>query len=626
MDKEVEIYFDLETTALGPKNSPGAEYRINRVLMAGWSINSSTVVTNTIDELLYVIYQHQQSGADVVLVAHNLMFDLKYLLRHNKTVGYGIDWTKIRYRCTMVEEYRRSGHRNKYPSLEFVAKLHNIPFKKGLDLGAIIASGKCVSTIPKDDLRAYLIEDIEVLLLIPEYPVNQQYLLALASMELNGLPIDIDETEKLGTMLVSQMNFNQGVLEGMLEGILEWSDGTPIKPNDLNVTAPRTISYVLTGFPEHGIGAAKDKKVIQFISGADPIMSDLDIPVVWGKQKPNPNLGFPINASIIEQLRNKYSVVDHYAKYKEANKLLNTYIKPFLAEANKTGGFVHPSMNTTSTATGRLSSSGPNGQNMPPRIRNLVVSKVGRLYDIDFSQLEMVGAATLSGDVQMRADLRAGFDLHYLSGKKVFGWKSEADMTKDTRRIVKGVNFGLLYGGGPKGITENTGADIRIVKKLIDSFYSRYPKVEEWQEDVLESVKKGAWAEGVDDKGVSYRASTYTLPDHYGGRKFYFEESLSPAWMKDKYSFKPTETKNYPIQGFAGGDIVMTALAILYDLIEPLGAVFRMTVHDSILIDWFEGKEGELERYMEEVCKIVREIYKIQVPLNFEIQEATYWL
>jgi hypothetical protein len=625
MDKEVEIYFDLETTALGPNNSPGAEYRVNRVLMAGWCIGRK-VVTDEIDELLWTIHRYQGTGVDLVLVAHNLMFDLKYLLRYNKTLGYDIDWAKIRYRCTMVEQYRMSGHKNKYPSLEFVAKVHGLPFKKGLDLGAIIASGRCVSTVPDCDLRAYLIEDVRILPLIPEYPVNQQYLLALASMELNGLPIDIDETEKVGTRLVGTMNYNHGVLEGILEGILEWSDGTPVTPNQLNVTAPRTISYVLTGFPEHGIGAVKDKKVIQFISGANPIMSDLEIPQVWGNTKPNPNLGYPINASIIEKLRTKYKIVDHYAKYKDANKLLNTYIKPFLAEANKTGGFIHPSLNTTSTATGRLSSSSPNGQNMPPSMRNLVVSKVGRLYDIDFSQLEMVCAATLSGDAQMRTDLRNGFDLHYLSGKEVFGWKSESDMTKETRRIVKGVNFGLLYGGGAKGISENTGADIKVVKELITSFYQRYPQVQKWQEEVLETVKDDAWTEGVDDKGVSYRASTYDIPDQYGGRTFYFQESLSPAWMKDKYSFKPTETKNYPIQGFAGGDIVMTALAILYDLIEPLGAVFRMTVHDSILIDWFEGKEGELERYMDEVCKIVREIYNIQVPLNFEIQEATYWL
>ena len=626
MSEEVTVYFDLETTALGPDNNPGAEYRFNRVVLAGWSTGIA-IACEGITDFLAFIYGLQERGVDTTLVAHNLMFDLKYLLRDAETLGYDIDWTKIRYRCTMVEEYRNSGHMNKFISLEKLADKYHIPFKKGLDLGAIIASGTCVSSIPRDDLKEYLEEDVRVLTLIPASKCywDMQYLLALAHMELNGLPIDMDDAYNMGKSLRHNMDRAYKDLTTWIEERLEWSDGTPLAPNDVNVTAPRTLSYYFTGHPTHGIGAVKDKRTIVFKDGYGPRLTDSDIDTMWPNVEPNPNLGYPMTAKILDQLAQHNKVAAAYQQYKGQNKLVNTYIKPFLHQANITGGTVHPRLNPAATSTGRLSSSSPNGQNIPPVIRNLVRSQLGTLYDIDFSQLEMVGAATLSGDVQMRTDLRNGMDIHYQTGKEVMGWKNESDMTKESRRIVKGVNFGLLYGGGAKGIAENTGADQRTVKKLIKAFYDRYPQVEKWQENVLELVKDDAWQYGVDAMGHSMKASVYQQPDKYGGRKFYFEESRSPAWMKDKYSFKPTETKNYPIQGFAGGDIVMTALSILYDLIAPLGAKFRMTVHDSILIDWVDGKEEELTLYMKEVCKIVKKIYCIVVPLNFEIVAKSYW-
>ena len=623
---EVVMYIDLETTAKGPDNNPGAEYPDNEVVLAGVSVYSSTVrVDAGCQHILNLISRRQQQGYTVRLVAHNLIFDLKWLLRMNKLYKWAIDWDKIVYRCTMVEHYRRTGHRDKYFSLEKLAEYHEVPFKKGLDLGALIRSGVCVSDIDKEELTSYLMADVNVLAKIPDGDYDMQYLLALAEMELNGLPVNTKSATELYNQLVKAGDAAYKEVTTTILDAIEHEDGTPVKASDINVVTPRSMSYYLTGVPEHGLGGKNSKNPIKFKAGHGPVYSPHNVEYIWDGVEPNPNLGYPINAGILSKLKS-LDVVKAYKEYKDCNKIINTYIKPFMAEVAVTGSTVHPSLNPAHTNTGRLSSSGPNGQNIPPEVRALVYSTEGRLYDIDFSQLEMVGAATLSDDWQMRKDLCDGMDIHFESGQPVMGWKTPADMTKETRRIVKGVNFGLLYGGGKKGIAENTGADPKIVGELIESFYNRYPMVKAWQTTVYNSVKEGAYNVGVDDKGVSFKGDIWALPAVHGGRRFYFQESLSPTWMKDKYSFKPTETKNYPIQGFAGGDIVMTALAILHHLIAPLGAKFRMTVHDSILIDWQENKEEELEAYMEHVCKVVRDVYNISVPLNFEIQSEIYWV
>lgn len=630
MSNKVKFYVDLETTAKGPKHNPGAEYPDNEIVLCGFqqvsSYTTGYVVTDeSCKSLLMAIEKAQRKEFSVKLVAHNLIFDLKWLLRMNKLYKFDIDWDTIEYRCTMVEHYRRTGHREKYISLENLAKEYKIPFKKGLNLGSIIKHGGCVSRVPRKELIEYLKGDVTVLSQIPDMDFDMQYLLALANMELNGLPVNTKKATELYRKLNKKAHDAKEYVESVITFAVQYADGTPVTTGDINCLAPRAISYYLTGYPKHGLNPKKSKNPIVFKSGHAPIYTETSIESVWGKTEPNPNLGYPINASVLDKL-SAVTLVKNYKVYKDSNKIINTYIKPFVAEAKVTGGTVHPSLNPAHTNTGRLSSSGPNGQNVPPEVRALIHSTEGRLYDIDFSQLEMVGAATLSGDPIMQGDLRNGMDIHYQSGRPVMGWKSPADMTKESRRVVKGVNFGLLYGGGKKGIAENTGANINVVGDLIESFYTRYPGVKAWQDDVLEEIKASSFTEGVDDKGVSFKGGYYVLPKAHGGRRFYFQETLSPVWMPDKYSFKPTEGKNYPIQGFAGGDIVMTALAILHHLIAPLGAKFRMTVHDSILIDWVEGKEEELEQYMKQVCQIVRGVYNIPVPLNFEIQSETYWV
>lgn len=635
MEEVTYVYFDLETTARGPDNSPDAHHKNNEVVVVGYTHDNLPVIDSTINEFCSSLEILRKRGKPVVLVAHNLKFDLKYLLRDRSD----IPWHLYRYVCTMTMEYRLSGHDVKFVSLEELAARYHIPFTKGLDLGALIAQGLDIKDdIDREDLIDYLKADVEVLRDIHDKQIddgmcvetiNLDYILPLAAMELNGLPVD---STKIAAAIKAENTIHKvqsGVLETIMLDNLVWSNGDPLTASDIKILAPRSLSYLLTGYPKHGLGAVKDKKHIVFHKNRGPLLEYLQIRKVWGTTTPSSTLGYPINASVLDTLCSVSIPAAAYKAAKDANKVLNTYLFPFASESLQTGGTIHPKLNTCATNTGRLSSSSPNGQNIPPKVRELIVNTEGMLYDIDFSQLEMIGAATLSGDKQMISDINHDVDIHYETGKTVMGWTSPSDMSKDSRRVVKAVNFGLLYGGGAAGISESSGVDKKIVKALIDSFYARYPGVATWQEEVYNDVVGASFVAG-HKNGESYKRALYRVHEKHGGRVFSFTESESPPYMVKKtgrkFSFKPTETKNYPIQGFAGGDIVMGCLSVLYDVLAGTSAKMRMTVHDSILIDWKEGKETDLEFIMTKVCDVVSKDLGIPVPLKFEIQSNKYWV
>ena len=311
--------------------------------------------------------------------------------------------------------------------------------------------------------------------------------------------------------------------------------------------------------------------------------------------------------------------------YRKANKLLSTYVGPFLHTA-QIQGTIHPKLNTTVTGTGRLSSSKPNGQNIPPEGRNLCVPKLSKhkMVEIDFSQLEMVAVACVSGSKTMIQALNDGKDLHYLVGKKVMGWTDESDMTKEDRKLVKNVAFGVLYGGKATGLAHQTGVDKKIIQKLIDSFYTTYPEVAAWQTKVFTEVVDNLEAYDV-QKGEQRYASMYTDP--FSGRRFHFIEQESPQWLRRKtgrrHSFSPQQTSNYPIQGFAGGDIVMGVLTHLWrDMVDTR---FVMTVHDSILIEADAQRISELGKRMKKACNIVEKQFNLPVPLSYSIETGDSW-
>jgi DNA polymerase I-like protein with 3'-5' exonuclease and polymerase domains len=498
-------------------------------------------------------------------------------------------------------------------SLEDVATKYAIPFTKSLHLGKLLASGIKMEDIPKDDLTAYLIDDVKVLDKIYGNQIRicgdsyyMDYILPLAEMELNGLTLDVPKAQALMTKLVVDVDTEEETIISHMLQCCEWQDGsaltredfTPeegIKSKCIKPMANRTLSFLLTGNPAE----------IKITNKAT-------------------HLGYPIGESILGELTDWISKVA--LRHRTANKLLGTYISPFLHSAS-VQGTVHPTLNTAVTGTGRLSSSAPNGQNIPGIARELFLPNAvlpnASMVEIDFKQLEILAVACVSGDKVLIQDLLDGVDVHYQSGKSVFGWKTEADMTEKDRKVVKGVNFGLLYGGKAGGLAKQTGVSKKIVQKLIDSFYKRYPRVAAWQTEVFTEVcdKLQVWT--ILDGEQAYE-SKYTDP--FSGRTWLFREKRSPPWLRAKtgrkFSFSPMQTSNYPIQGFAGGDIVMTALTELWKRLR--GEVrFVMTVHDSIVLE--AEDVAKVEAAMKMACFETEQKFKIPVRLGFDLETGSHW-
>jgi len=295
---------------------------------------------------------------------------------------------------------------------------------------------------------------------------------------------------------------------------------------------------------------------------------------------------------------------------------------PMLRQA-RIEGTVHPKLNTAITATGRLSSSQPNGQNMPPEVRELIIAEHGgELEEVDFSQLEMVGAATCSGCKALIYDLGHGVDVHSNTATKVFG----AGQAEEKRKLAKNVNFGVLYGGKAFGLSKQTGVDRATIQELIDAFYDSYPGVAKWQRAVYEQVVDNMETHDVKNGEQRY-CSTWVLP--VSGRKFKFIESEAPSWLRRKtkrsFSFSPNHTANYPIQGFAGGDIVMYGLWYLWqDLRQTYTKIyFRLTVHDSILIERPHG--WVLDGHYNDMNRAIEKRFNLPINLHVDVESGLNW-
>ena len=632
------IFLDLETTANGGPDgdSPEAHWSVNKVLLCGWMDDPATgiFIDDDCSALAGAIQRYINDDGQCTLVAHNAKFDIKYLMRDHPE----IEWEYVRVWDTMTWEYLNSGHRETMVSLENTASKYGIKFSKSLDLGALLSKGIKMEDIPKEELEAYLIDDVRVLHHIFEAQAKQcnlfwmDYILPLAEMELNGLPLDIPKAEALAVKLQGEIDDSYEYLRDYIIGSCEWQDGSAIELDDftdlvrpksklIKPTANRTLSFLLTGAPEE----LKITPKWRVCHKGTPLLNSTEVENIYQDIEPT-HVGYPMDEDAVDRINREMhadiEMLEHLIRHRKATKIVNTYLLPMLRQA-KIEGTVHPKLNTAITATGRLSSSQPNGQNMPPEVRELIVTgHGGELEEVDFSQLEMVGAATCSGCKELIYDLGHGVDVHKNTATKVFG----AAQAETKRKLAKNVNFGVLYGGKATGLSKQTGVDRTTVQELIDAFYDAYPGVAKWQRSLFENVVDNMEAHDVKNGEQRYH-SDYTLP--VSGRKFRFIESEAPAWVRRRtgrsYSFSPNHTANYPIQGFAGGDIVMYGLWYVWqDIRSTYNRIyFRLTVHDSILLEKPSG--WVLDAHYNNMNRAIESRFKLPIKLHVDVESGPNW-
>ncbi|MBN2854370.1 DNA polymerase I [Patescibacteria group bacterium] len=319
--------------------------------------------------------------------------------------------------------------------------------------------------------------------------------------------------------------------------------------------------------------------------------------------------GFSTADDELEKLLEAHPIIAKLRDYRETNKLITTYINPLPELVDKKSGRIHSHFNQAITATGRLSSTDPNLQNIPARTEEgkiirqaFVVAKDFVMLGLDYSQIELRLAAHLSGDKKMMEAFLNHEDIHRATAALINGVKLE-EVTKKMRQEAKATNFGIIYGQGPHGLAQAANISYAQAKDFIAKYFISYPEIKKAMDNsIAEAQKKGF---------------TITL----SGRKRPLPEINSSIPMIRKAAERIAI--NAPIQGGAA-DIIKMAMINIYDLIKDDSENIRLLlqVHDELI---FEVKKTKLDYYLPKIKKLMTEVIKLKVPLEVEGGAAENW-
>lgn len=311
---------------------------------------------------------------------------------------------------------------------------------------------------------------------------------------------------------------------------------------------------------------------------------------------------------VLTSLKAAHPVVPLLLQYRELFKLKSTYIDALPALIGKDGR-LHTSLHDDVARSGRLSSTNPNLQNIPTRgelgqaIRRAFVAPKGTvLLAADYNQIELRVMAHISGDSTLTEIFRKGQDIHARTAAWIFH-KSPKGITPDERRVAKTVNFGVLYGMSPYGLSQSLGIDTKLASQFIDRYYKRFAKVKEWQEKTKE---------------LAYKQGFLTT---LGGFKRYFLELQSSAYLQRQAGERMAI--NMPIQGSAA-DIIKRAMIEISQEIKKRGLNSKMIlqVHDELV---FEVPNKELAEVKQFVCQIMENCFPLSVPVKVDLKVGPNW-
>ena len=319
--------------------------------------------------------------------------------------------------------------------------------------------------------------------------------------------------------------------------------------------------------------------------------------------------GYSTAADVLESLAPEYTIVANVLEYRTLTKLKSTYGEGLVAFI-KPDGRIHGEFNQTVTATGRISSSQPNLQNIPIRmeigrqIRKVFVPKDGCVFlDADYSQIELRVLAHMSGDEKLIDAYRSAEDIHTMTASQVF--HVPVDMvTPEMRRNAKAVNFGIIYGISSFGLSNDLSISVSEAKQYIDSYFHTYPKIKTFLDNLVQSAK---------DKGYS---------ETILGRKRPIPDLSSKNFRLR--SFGERVAMNAPIQGTAA-DIMKIAMIRVFNELYSRNLKSRLIlqVHDELLIETYKDEVDEVKSILEEA---MTKAVELKVPLMIETGEGDNWL
>jgi len=525
-------------------------------------------------EVCKLLQQPFQDGSKLKM-AHNLKFD--YLLL--KRAGLEI---KEPFFDTMVAAYLLDA--NQKLKMDFLAKKY-LDYEP-IPIETLIGTGrkqKSMAEIPFSEVTDYACEDADVTLQLWQVLKNElenDELLDIASK------VDFPLITVLGDMELAGIKIDAELLNEFSEELEKDLEKTERKifekaGEEFNINSPQQLGNIL--FEKLGIPSSKKTKTGQYSTAE----------------------------SVLANLANEYEVPGLVLDYRSLSKLKSTYVVALPKLINKHTGRVHTNFNQTVAATGRLSSSNPNLQNIPIRtergreIRKAFVPDSGfKLMAADYSQVELRVIASIAEDEAMIRAFENDEDIHSRTAMEIFGIDSTENVTPDHRRKAKEVNFGIPYGVSAYGLSSRLGISNSEGKEMIDQYFERFPGIKRYIEDTIDFAKEHGYVK--------------TLM----GRRRYIPDINSRNW--NVRGFAERTAINMPIQGTAA-DIIKIAMNNIHSwlLQEKLKSRMLLQVHDELV---FEIHEDEMEQVPDKIKDMMEQAFGLRVPLKVETGLADNWL
>lgn len=318
--------------------------------------------------------------------------------------------------------------------------------------------------------------------------------------------------------------------------------------------------------------------------------------------------GYSTAAQELEKLRGQHPIIELIEDYREVSKLLSTYVD-VLPDLAASDGRIHTTYDQAVAATGRLSSNDPNLQNIPIRtelgrkIRRAFIAKPGyKLLSCDYTQIELRLVASLARDKEMLKAFDRGEDIHTATAASIWNI-DQTDVTKDQRRIAKAINFGLIFGQGPQGLSQSAGISFKEAKEFIDKYFQAY---------------KGIKSYMVETKALAHKLG---YVETLFGRKRFIPEIHSALPMLRAQAERMAI--NMPVQG-TEADLIKLAMIKLADELPRISKNSRMLlqVHDELV---FEVPEKEVSKVAKEVLQIMEHVEKVGVTIDVEAKAGDNW-
>lgn len=567
------------------------------------SLDTETTSTNTIDaelvglsfsveenEAFYVpvpadrqqaqnivnIFKPVYESPSILKIGQNIKYDMEVLMNYGVTLGGEMFDTMIAH-YLLQPELRHN--------MDYMAEVY-LGYKT-IHIDELIGpkgkGQKSMRDLDPKEVYEYAAEDADVTLKLKNIlepklkeagvwqlftEVEMPLVQVLADMEVGGVRIDTGALKETSAMLTERMNAIEKEIY-QLAG------------EEFNIASPKQVGEILFG----------KMKIVE-------------------KPKKTKTGQYVTSEEVLQQLKGKNEIVGKILEHRGLKKLLGTYVDALPKLINPRTGHIHTSFNQTVTATGRLSSSDPNLQNIPVRgedgkeIRKAFVPEEGCLFfSADYSQIELRVMAHLSGDENMQEAFREGYDIHAATAAKIYHETMDS-VTRDQRTKAKRANFGIIYGITVFGLAERLDISRTEATQLIDGYFATFPKVAEYMEQAKETARKLGYAE--------------TLLHR---RRYLPDITSHNATVR---GFAERNAINAPIQGTAA-DIIKIAMVRIYERFrrEGLRSKMILQVHDELN---FSVYPDEKERVEQIVLEEMQNAYPLDVPLTADCGWGANWL